>query len=322
MRRRDLIGLFGLAAVAAPGHAQAKPLIGFLHSGTAEQNANRVAGFLKGLDEGGFVDGQTVAIEYRWANGQRERLAEMATDLVQRPVAVIVTLSSQPATIAARKATKTIPIVFTWPGDPVAGGLVASLSRPGGNATGISTLNSELAVKRLGLLREVAPQASLAALLNPGDPVAAETARDLEAAARGLGTDLKIVYAGSEREIDLAFATLSATGPSALLVNADPFFFVRRAQLVAQAARHAMPAIYYDREFAVSGGLMTYGTDLPRTWGQAAGYVARILKGEKPGDLPVAQPTRFELVVNQKTAKTLGLQMPSKLVFTADEVME
>jgi putative tryptophan/tyrosine transport system substrate-binding protein len=322
MRRREFIGLIGAASVAAPAHAQARPVIGFLHSGTAEQNANRVAGFLKGLAEAGFVDGQTVAIEYRWANGQRERLAEMAAELVRRPVAVIVTLSSQPATVAAREATRTIPIVFTWPGDPVAGGLVASLGRPGGNATGITTLNAELAVKRLGLLREVAPKARLSALLNPGDPVAAETARDLQAAARGLGTELAIVYAGNESEIDAAFATLAAGGASALLVNADPFFFVRRAQLVALAARHAVPTIYYDREFAVSGGLMTYGTDLPRAWGQAAGYVARILKGEKPGDLPVAQPTRFELVVNMKTAKTLGLEVPQKLLFTADEVME
>jgi putative ABC transport system substrate-binding protein len=322
MRRRALIALIGSAAVAAPGRAQARPVIGFLHSGTAEQNANRVAGFLKGLSEAGFDDGQNVAIEYRWANGQRERLAEMAVELVRRPVAVIVTLSSQPATLAARKATKTIPIVFTWPGDPVAGGLVASLGRPGGNATGISTLNAELAVKRLGLLREMAPKASLWALLNQGDPVAAETARDLQVAAGALRTELKIVYAGNEREIDSAFATLAATGTGALLVNADPFFFVRRAQLVALAARHAVPTIYYDREFAVSGGLMTYGTDLPRTWGQAAGYVARILRGENPGDLPVAQPTKFELVINQKTAKALGAEIPSKLLFTADEVME
>ena len=322
MRRRALIALIGIAAVAAPSRAQARPVIGFLHSGTAEQNANRVAGFLKGLSEAGFVDGQNVAIEYRWANGQRERLAEMAAELVRRPVAVIATLSSQPATVAAREATKTIPIVFTWPGDPVAGGLVASLGRPGGNSTGISTLNSELAVKRLGLLREVAPKASLSALLNPGDPVAVETARDLQAAARALGTELKIVYTGNEREIVSAFEMLAATGTGALLVNADPFFFVRRAQFVTLAARHRVPTIYYDREFAVSGGLMTYGTDLPRAWGQAGGYVGRILKGEKPGDLPVAQPTKFELVINQKTAKALGVEVPSKLLFTADEMME
>jgi ABC-type uncharacterized transport system substrate-binding protein len=321
MRRRQLFGLVA-AAAASPVRAQAVPVVGFLHSGTAEQNANRLKGFLKGLADSGFVDGRTVTIEYRWANGERGRLAQMAAELVQRPVAVIATLSSQPATIAARDATKTIPIVFTWPGDPVAGGLVASLGRPGGNATGISTLNAELAVKRLAFLREVAPKANLFALLNPSDPVAAETARDLQGAARSLGTELRIVYAGNEREIDAAFATLAASPGSALLINADPFFFVHRAQLTALAARHAVPAIYYDREFAVSGGLITYGTDLPSVWGQAGGYVARILKGERPGELPVAQPTKFELVVNQKTARTLGMELRRKLLFAADEVME
>jgi putative ABC transport system substrate-binding protein len=321
MRRRHLLGLLG-AAVASSARAQAMPMVGFLHSGTAEQNANRVAGFVKGLADAGFVEGRDVAIEYRWANGQGGRLAEMAAELVRRPVAVIATLSSQPATVAARAATTTIPIVFTWPGDPVAGGLVASLSRPGGNATGISTLNAELAVKRISLLREVAPKARLHALLNPRDPVAAETARDLQATARTLATDVTIVHAGTESEIDAAFAALAASPGSALLVNADPFFFVRRGQLTALAARHAVPAIYYDREFAVSGGLMTYGTDLPLAWGQAGGYVARILKGEKPGNLPVAQPTKFEMVVNLKTAKALGLEMPSNMLLTADEVME
>jgi putative ABC transport system substrate-binding protein len=322
MRRRTLVGLVGTALVSPRVGAQTMPLIGFLHSGTVEQNANRIAGFRKGLAEAGFVEDRNVAIDFRWANGERERLGEMANELVQRPVAVIATLSSQPATLAALAATKTIPIVFTWPGDPVAGRLVASLSRPGGNATGIGTQNAELATKRVGLLREIAPKASLFALLNPGDPVASETSRDLQATARSLGTDLRILYAGTEQEIYTAFATLAATPGSALLVNADPFFFVRRAQIVALAALHAVPAIYYDREFAVSGGLITYGTDLPSVWGQAGGYVARILRGEKPGGLPVAQPTKFELVVNLRTARAMGLEVPSKLLFTADEVIE
>jgi putative tryptophan/tyrosine transport system substrate-binding protein len=236
---------------------------------------------------------------------------------------VIATLSSQPATLAAKAATTTIPIVFTWPGDPVDSGLVASLNRPGGNATGISTLNYELAAKRLGLLRELAPKASaFFVLLNPADPGTDKASRDLQATARTVGVQLQVLYAGSDREIDAAFATLASKPGAALVVNADPFLFIRRAQITALAARHAVPAIYYDREFAVSGGLMSYGTDLPSAWGQAGTYAARILKGEKPAELPVAQPTKFELVVNLKTAKALGLDVPSNLLFTADEVID
>ena len=199
----------------------------------------------------------------------------------------------------------------------------ASLNRPGGNATGIGTLNDELAAKRLGLLRELAPKAAaISVLFNPADPSAEAMSRDLQARAHALGVQLQLLYAGTDREIDAAFATLASKPGGALLVNADPFFFIRRAQITALAARHAMPAIYYDREFAVSGGLMTYGTDLPSAWGQAGHYVGRILKGEKPADLPVMQPTKFETVINLKTAKALGLEIPSKLLFTADEVIE
>ncbi len=299
------------------------PVIGFLHSGTAEQNARRLQGFRKGLSDAGFVEDQNVMIDYRWADGKADRLPEMVADLVRRQVAVIATLSSQPATLAAKAATTTIPIVFTWPGDPVDSGLVASLNRPGGNATGISTLNYELAAKRLGLLREVAPKATaFFVLLNPADPGTEKASRDLQATARTVGVQLQILYAGSDREIDAAFATLASRPAAALVVNADPFLFIRRAQITALAARHAVPAIYYDREFAVSGGLMSYGTDLPSAWGQAGTYVARILKGEKPAELPVAQPTKFELVINLKTAKALGLEVPSNLLFTADEVIE
>src|SRR5947207_13220783 len=327
MRRRELIGLVGgAAAVARPLSAlaqKAMPAIGFLHSGTAEQNARRLQGFRKGLSDAGFVEDQNVMIDYRWADGKADRLPEMMADLVRRQVAVIATLSSQPATLAAKAATTTIPIVFTWPGDPVDSGLVASLNRPGGNATGISTLNYELAAKRLGLLREVAPKATVFfVLLNPADPGTERASRDLQATARAVGVQLQVLYAGNDREIDAAFATLASRPGAALVVNAVPLLFSRRMQITELAARHAIPAIYYDREFAVSGGLISYGTDLPSAWGQAGTYVARILKGEKPAELPVAQPTKFELVINLKTAKALGLDVPSNLLFTADEVIE
>jgi putative ABC transport system substrate-binding protein len=326
MRRRKFIGLVGVAAVAWPLSARAQkamPVIGFLHSGTSEQNANRLVGFRKGLSDAGFVEDQNVKIDYRWADGRTDRLPELAADLIRRQVAVIATLSSQPATLAAKAATTAVPIVFTWPGDPVASGLVGSLSRPGGNATGISTLNYELAAKRLGLLRELAPKATaFFVLLNPADPGTEKASRDLQATARTVGVELQILYAGSDREIDAAFATLASKPGGALLVNADPFLFIRRAQITALAARHAVPAIYYDCEFAVSGGLISHGTDLPSAWGQAGTYVARILKGEKPAELPVAQPTKFVLVINLKTAKALGLEVPSNLLFTVDEVIE
>jgi putative tryptophan/tyrosine transport system substrate-binding protein len=326
VNRRKFIALSGSAAAwpgVAPGQQAALPVIGFLHSGTSQQNANRLIGFRKGLSDAGFAENQNVTIEYRWADGQNGRLPELAADLVRRKVAVIVAVSSQPATLAAKAATATIPIVFTWPGDPIAAGLVASLNRPGGNATGIGTLNDELAAKRLGLLRELVPKAAaIFVLFNPADPSAEAMSRDLQARARALGVQLQLLYAGTDGEIDAAFATLVAKSGGALLVNADPFFFIRRAQITALAARHAVPAIYYDREFAVSGGLISYGTDLPRAWGQAGQYVARILKGENPAELPVAQPTKFELVINLKTAKTLGLAVPPTLLATADEVIE
>jgi putative ABC transport system substrate-binding protein len=327
VNRRRFIALLGGSVTAWPrmakGQPASMPVIGFPHSGTPEQNANRLAGFHKGLSDAGFVENQNVAIEYRWARGQNDRLPELASDLVRRHVAVIVAVSSQPATLAAKAATATIPIVFTWPGDPVGAGLVASLNRPGGNATGIGTLNDELAAKRLGLLRQLMPNASpIYVLFNPADPSAEAMSKDLQARARALGVQLQLLYAGTDRDIDAAFASLAPTPGCALLVNADPFFFIRRAQITALAARHAVPAVYYDREFAVSGGLMTYGTSLPSAWGQAGNYVARILKGEKPAELPVAQPTKFELVINLKTAKALGLEMPANLLFTADEVIE
>jgi len=327
MQRREFIGLVGGAAAAVwPFGARAqqmRPVIGFLHSGASEQNANRLAGFRKGLSEAGFVEDQNLTIEYRWADGRNDRLPEFAAELVQRQVAVIVTLSSQPATLAAKVATTTIPLVFTWPGDPVDIGLVASLKRPGGNATGISTLNKELAAKRLGLLRELVPKANpISVLLNPTDPIAEEGMRELQSVVGKSGTELQFLNAGTDDQIDQVFTILASKSGGALLVNADPFLFTRRAKLTALAARHRVPAIYYDREFAVSGGLMSYGTDLVSAWGQAGNYVARILKGDKPAELPVAQPTKFELAINLRTAKVLGLEVPSNLLSTADEVIE
>lgn len=325
MKRRQFIALVGGAATwpLAAGAQKAMPRIGFLHSGTPEQNANRLKGFLNGLRDAGFVDGQSVAIEYRWANGLATRLPEMAADLVQQQVAAIVTLSSQPATLAAKAATTTIPLVFTWPGNPIAAGLVASLNNPGGNATGVGTLNDELAAKRFELLRELVPKAApIFVLFNPADPSAEAMSKDLRERAGRRGVQLELVYAGTDPEIDAAFAMLGAKPGCALLVNADPFFFIRRAQITALAARHAVPAIYYDREFAVSGGLMSYGTDLPSAWGQAGNYVGRILKGEKPADLPVAQPIKFELAINLTTAKALGLVIPDRLLALADQVIE
>jgi putative ABC transport system substrate-binding protein len=324
VRRREFIA--GLGAVAMPLRALAQaamPVIGFLHSGALEPNANRLAGFRKGLNDAGFVEKQNLTIEYRWADGKADRLPELAADLVRRQVQVIVAVSSQPATLAAKSATATIPIVFTWPGDPVAAGLVASLNRPGGNATGIATLNDELAAKRLGLLRELVPQAMpISVLFNPADPSADAMSKDLQAYAGTLGVQLQLIYAGTDSEIEAAFSKVAQKPGGALLVNADPFFFIRRDPIAALASRHAIPAIYYDREFAVSGRLMTYGTSLPVMWGQAGSTVARILKGEKPGDLPVAQPTKFEMVINLKTAKALGLSVPDRLMVLADEVIE
>jgi len=291
VNRRTFIALLSGSAAAWPmtarGQSATIPVIGFLHSGTAEQNANRLNGFRRGLSDAGFTENQNVTIEYRWAEGQNARLPELAADLVRRNVAVIVAVSSQPATLAAKAATSTIPIVFTWPGDPITAGLVASLNRPGGNATGIGTLNDELAAKRFGLLRELVPQASpIFVLFNPADPSAEAMSRDLQVQARALGVQMQLLYAGTDSEIDAAFANLAVKPGGALLVNADPFFFIRRVQITALAARHAVPAIYYDREFAVSGGLTTYGTDLPSAWGRPATMLPAFSKARNRPNCP------------------------------------
>jgi putative tryptophan/tyrosine transport system substrate-binding protein len=280
-----------------------------------------LAGFRKGLREAGFVEGQNVAIEFRWAAGQNARLPELAADLIGKPVTMIATLSSTPATLAAKAATTTIPIFFLIAEDPVELGLVASLNRPGGNATGISSQNVELVAKRLSLLRELAPQAgNVAALLNSSNPNAKPVSRMLQAAATTLGVQLNVLEASTDREIETAF--LSLKPGSALLVGTDPSFFARRASLVALAARQAVPTMYDNRESPDVGGLVSYGQNTETSWEQAGRYVGRILKGEKPADLPVVQPTKFEFVVNLKTAKTLGLDVPATLLARADEVIE
>jgi putative tryptophan/tyrosine transport system substrate-binding protein len=280
-----------------------------------------VAAFLRGLSETGFVDGQNVAIEYRWAEGDYDRLAALAADLVRSKVDVIATLGI-PSALAAKSATSTIPIVFSV-GDAVERGLVASLARPGGNLTGVSLLNVELTPKRLELISELVPQAGVIALLvNPNNPNTERTIRDMEEAARAKRVQLHIVKAGTESEIDAAFASLVQLPAGALVVVGDPLFINRREQLVALASRHAVPAIYAFREYAAAGGLISYGTSFTAAYRQLGTYAGKILKGAKPADLPVEQPTRFELVVNLKTAKALGLTVPPSILARADEVIE
>jgi putative ABC transport system substrate-binding protein len=325
IKRREFITLLGSAALwptLARGQQPATmPAIGFLHSGSPEPNAKRLAGFRKGLSEGGFVEGQNVAIEYRWAKGQDDKLGELAADLIRRRVAVIATLSSTAAALAAKAATSTIPVFFLIADPPVELGLVASLNRPGGNATGITTLAAEVAAKRLSLLRELVPRAAgMAVLIKPSHPSAKPVTASLQAAARTLEVQLDVLEASTDREIEDAYLALKPG--VALLVGTDPFFFIRRAKLVALAARHAVPTIYDSREYAEAGGLMSYGPNHVSLWEQAGTYVGRILKGEKPADLPVAQATTFEMVINLKTAKALGLEVPPARLALADEVIE
>jgi ABC-type uncharacterized transport system substrate-binding protein len=324
MNRRALMLLLGGAMTAARAlraQQKAMPVIGYLHYASPGPNAPNVAAFHQGLSEIGYVEGQTVTIEYRWAEGRYDRLPALAIDLVGRKVDVIVA-AGPPSARAAKSATSTIPIVFAS-ADPVGEGLVAGLARPGGNLTGISALSTELTPKRLELLSELAPQARVIALLvNPDNPTAESIIRDAQGAARAKGVQLQILKAGAESEMDTAFATLVRLQAGALIVGADPFFFSRRDQLVALAARHALPAIYESREFATAGGLISYGSSLAAAYRQTGIYAGKILKGAKPADLPVEQPTTFELVVNLKTAKALGLTIPQSLLARADEVIE
>jgi putative ABC transport system substrate-binding protein len=325
MKRREVIAMLGAAAASLPLAARAQqgamPVIGFLHSASLEPNAKRLAGFYKGLQQAGFVEGQNVTIEFRWAGGQNDRLPELAAELVGKPVNVIATLSSTPATRAAKAATNTIPIVFLIAEDPVELGLVASLNRPGGNATGISSQNAELVAKRLGLLRELLPQApNIAVLLNPGNPNAKPISSALQSAAATLGVPLNVLEATTDAEIERAYQSLKPGSP--LLVGTDPSFFARRASLVALGEKHAIPTMYDNREAASSGGLMSYGQNTESSWEQAGIIVGRILKGARPGELPVMQPTKFEYVVNLKTAKALGIDVPLAMQARADEVIE
>jgi putative ABC transport system substrate-binding protein len=325
-RRALILGLGGAIACPFAALAQQKtmPVIGYLASSSSRPSTPNVAAFRQGLSETGYVEGRNVAIEYRWAEGSYDRLPALAADLVGRKVDVIVASGSTPPALAAKSATSTIPIVFTGVSDPVKRSLVASLARPGGNVTGFTVFFVELTAKRLELLCELVPQARVIALLvNPNGPEdTGPTIRDAQAAARAKGVQLPMLKAGTESEIDAAFASLVNLHADALLIGDDPFFGSRSEQLVALASRHTVPAIYWRREFAAEGGLISYGPSLAANYRQAGIYTGRVLNGEKPADLPVQQPTTFELVINLKTAKVLGLTVPQSILGRADEVIE
>jgi putative tryptophan/tyrosine transport system substrate-binding protein len=324
MRRREFITLLGAAAslpLAARAQQKAMPVIGYFHFATPEYTP-MAASFLQGLKEAGYVAGQNVAIEYRWAEGQYDRLPAMAAELVGRKVDLIVAFGP-PLARAAKNATATIPIVFEVGNDAVAAGLVASLARPGGNATGLSILFTQLTPKRLELLCELVPQArTIALLVNPNSPTAEPSIQGTQEAARAKGVQLSVLNASTDGQIDAAFATFATTPADGLVIAADPFFDTRRERLIGPAARSRMPTIYFSRESVAAGGLISYGSSLGDVYRQMGIYAARILKGEKPADLPVEQPTKFEMAINLKTANALGLRVPPKLIFTADEVIE
>jgi putative ABC transport system substrate-binding protein len=327
VKRRDFLALLGGVAVAAPPAARAQqkpmPVIGLLSGASPDPNASFVAAFRQGLNETGYVEGQNIAIEYRWAEGRYDRLPALAADLVGRNVDVIAATGGIASARAAKSATSTIPIVFTGGGDPVGEGLVASFARPGDNLTGVTFMTPELTPKWLELLSELVPQARVIALLvNPTSPGAERIIRDVQEAARTKGLQLSILKAGTQSEIDAAFATLVQLQAGALVVATDAFLNSRREQLVRLASRHSVPAISEFREFAAAGGLISYGPSLTAVARQAGAYVGRILAGANPADLPVMQPTTFELVINLNTAKALGLTVPQALLARADEVIE
>jgi len=326
VRRRDFIALVG-GVVAWPvrvlAQRQAMPVIGFLSSRSALESADVVAAFHRGLTASGWAAGRAPTVEYRWADGQYDQLPALAAELVRRPVSVLVAVGGEPSALAAKGATSTIPIVFTVGGDPVKIGLVSSLSRPGGNATGISLLTTAPEAKRFGIVRELMPSAALVGvLINPNYQEAEGQSHDLREAAGKLGQQIHIMNARTEGEIDTAFATFKRLQVNALLLSSDPFFVSRRSRLIALAARYAIPAVYDFREFAIDGGLLSYGANLADGYRRVGVYTGKILDGTKPADLPVQQSTKFELVINLKTAKTLGIEIPPTLFALADEVIE
>jgi putative ABC transport system substrate-binding protein len=326
MRRREFITLLGGAAAAWPLMARAQqpamPVIGLLSALAEKQASQQMVMFRRGLSEVGFVEGQNIAIEYRWADGQYDRLPTIAAELVRRPVTLIAA-QAPPAALAARAVTTTIPIVFVVGFDPIAAGLVTSFNRPGGNATGMTLITGPLGQKRLEILRELAPKAAVIAMLvNPISPDAVPEIRDVQATAQAIGLQLKMFNASAPSELDAAFAAIAEQCPDALLIGSDPFLLIRREELVALVARLRVPAVYPFREFAAAGGLVSYGTNIASAYRQAGIYAGRILKGAIPADLPVMQPTTFELVINLKTAKALGLDIPPILHARSDEVIE